>query len=126
MKLISVFLVLLLMQTLTLQAAEPDVDCKKDSGSYVTGYCTAKEYEAADAKLNAAYKQLQSLLDLQNKSKLKHIQMEWIKYRDATCDFETEPTTGKTGMSTFTNECLTRITQNRIADLEAAIGFWSP
>ncbi len=126
MRVLSIFVLTLLVPASSVLAGEPEVDCKNDSGSYVTSYCTGKTYEAADAKLNSTYKKLQSLLDAADKTTLKDNQRAWIKYRDATCDFETEPTVGTTGMSTYTNECLSRLTGSRTTDLEKAIEFRSP
>ncbi len=103
-----------------------DIDCKTDTGSYVTQYCTAGDLEAADKQLNSAYKRLMQLLGTEQKASLKEVQRGWIKYRNAVCVLETTPDAGTTGMGTRINECHTRLTRNRTEDLNNAIQAWSP
>jgi len=43
-------------------AVAQDIDCAKDTGSYVTQYCSSLEFEAADKRLNLSYKRLMGLL----------------------------------------------------------------
>lgn len=128
MKHLSIAMLLLVIPySHTSQATGPDIDCSDTPKSgYADAYCAGKDYEAADAKLNSAYKKLQALLDKGHKEKLAAIQRAWIAHRDATCDFETEPAADTTGLSTYSSQCLARLTQCRVTDLESAIEAWSP
>lgn len=48
-------------------------------------YCLNKIYQEADLELNANYKLLTPLLDVNGKSQLKSGQLAWMKERNANC-----------------------------------------
>ncbi|HYH84359.1 MAG TPA: lysozyme inhibitor LprI family protein, partial [Pyrinomonadaceae bacterium] len=50
--------------------------------------CARKEHEAADAELNKVYNRFAAMLDDEQRAQLKGAELAWIKYRDATCEFE--------------------------------------
>lgn len=57
--------------------------------------CAAKEYEEADAALNAAWKPAKSFADAIGHGKtLLEGQRAWLKYRDAACAAHASPFEG--------------------------------
>lgn len=81
--------------------------------------CVGKAYKKADADLNAAYKEAAARVkgdDGQHK-KLVAAQREWIKFRDAECDFVTADAGGGSAYSMALSACLTTLTQDRTKQL---------
>jgi uncharacterized protein YecT (DUF1311 family) len=80
--------------------------------------CIHLRYKAADKRLTEAYKQLIAKLNGEEKALLSEAQLEWIKQRDKTCEFEVYQNRGGTGYGVFLNHCLERMTKQRTAELE--------
>jgi uncharacterized protein YecT (DUF1311 family) len=80
--------------------------------------CQHRAYAAADRRLNQVYQQIISRLTGVEKQKLINAQLAWIKFRDNNCDFETYGTMKGSGYSGFVSECLERMTNSRIKELE--------
>lgn len=86
------------------------------------------EYKLADQELNVLYKKLideykndGAGIVGQEKSRdfyLKIAQREWIKMRDASCDYETYESKTGTGFSTIYEKCLLDKTKERIKYLK--------
>jgi|GEM_PF-250865 len=66
-------------------AAYADGECDRYPSSYDKTYCFAKLFLASDQELNTVYNQLRGVLKADVKQQLKDTQLEWMKYRDATC-----------------------------------------
>ena len=49
--------------------------------------CNGNELKYQDKILNKNYKQAMKVLDTKHRAELKKVQRQWIKYRDAKCDF---------------------------------------
>ncbi|MEZ5828428.1 MAG: lysozyme inhibitor LprI family protein [Hyphomicrobiales bacterium] len=88
--------------------------------------CLARAADAADHKLNDAYKQLQGAIragakamgqrpDIQL-SGLTSAQKKWIAYRDANCTFEDELAFGGTSIGGNYSACLCALSYERIDD----------
>lgn len=88
--------------------------------------CLARAADAADRKLNEAYKQLQGAIragakamgqrpDIQL-SDLTSAQKKWIAYRDANCTFEDELAFGGTSIGGNYSACLCALSYERIDD----------
>ncbi len=114
-------------------AAETDIattcyrDCEtRTSSNPEFKACLARAADAADAKLNQAYKVLQGDVrtaaremgqtpEIQLQS-LVGAQKKWIAYRDANCTFEDELAFGGTSIGGNQSACLCALTHARIAD----------
>ena len=73
---------------------------------------TDLSYQEADAQLNQVYQEIQSLIGDAQTETLTDVQLSWLDYRDAHCDYET-------ALSVDQNECLASITETRVWQLEA-------
>jgi len=88
--------------------------------------CLARAADAADRKLNGAYKQLQGAIRAGAKamgksandalSSLTGAQKKWITYRDANCTFEDELAFGGTSIGGNYSACLCALSYERIDD----------
>ena len=79
--------------------------------------CANKDFKAADAVLNRVYNQLAAKLTDDEKAKLKEVELNWLKYRDANCTFEADAYAGGS-IAPFTySYCLARMTRARTAEL---------
>jgi uncharacterized protein YecT (DUF1311 family) len=81
--------------------------------------CWGKEYKAADARLNEAYRQFMTKLNDEEKAQLKKAQLAWITYRDANCDFVADQYKGGTMRPMIAAICLADVTNNRTTELKA-------
>lgn len=81
--------------------------------------CALDEAARQDATLNAVYKKLMTALEeTGQKAALKTAERAWIAYRDAECDFEYGGKDGGTDGRLRADECLTRLTHDRILQLQ--------
>ena len=77
-------------------AAQDEIDCDNAMAQQDMNACAAKDYEAADAELNAVWKEARAVakdLDAEFSEDLKGAddallaaQRGWIAYRDGQCD----------------------------------------
>ncbi len=121
MKLASAVLTLLLVTGLYCFAQdqkkpEPCADAQTQAEMTM---CWGKEYKAADARLNEAYRQFAAKLDEAEKVQLKNVQLAWLKYRDANCDFVADQYKGGTMRPMIAAICLADVTNNRTTELKA-------
>src|ERR1044071_6376928 len=100
------------------QKQRPTQPCESRGSQAEANDCAYQEYKAADAELNKVYGQLAGVLDAEDKASLKESELAWIKYRDATCVFESSQYKGGTMRGMIESFCLTRVTKARTADLK--------
>ncbi|MFD0323679.1 lysozyme inhibitor LprI family protein [Lysobacter gummosus] len=67
-------------------AANAQGECDKYRTSYDKTYCFAKLFLESDKELNTAYNDLRGLIKEPVKQQLKATQLDWIKYRDNSCE----------------------------------------
>jgi uncharacterized protein YecT (DUF1311 family) len=81
--------------------------------------CTGREYKQADDELNRVYRQLVARIgnDEGRKTALKSAQQDWIKYRDANCDFASYLNRGGTIEPVVRYNCMTGMTVSRTKEL---------
>ena len=77
--------------------------------------------QKSDAQLNAVYNKLRAKISDAGKQKLLAAQQSWLRFRDQECEFETMGTVGGSIHSMVVALCLTRLTDQRIKDLEAQL-----
>jgi len=78
--------------------------------------CMGRELEESDARLNLVYSTL--VRALARPQSLQQVQRTWIAFRDAECRFQNEAMEGGSGYRFAVDLCLTKITEQRIAELE--------
>ncbi len=95
-----------------------NVKCKPDGNTLEMRQCAADQYAIADQKLNQTYQQLIRQLSTQRKQRLIEAQRAWISFRDKTCEFESSQMLGGSAEPLLRTTCLTRVTQQRVQDLQ--------
>ena len=83
------------------------------------------KYEKSDAELNKTYKKLMGLLDSKFKKRLTETQRIWLKFRDSTCDFESDQYEGGSIQPLIYFNCLENQTQKRIEDLKNNLTYFN-
>ncbi|WP_172201729.1 lysozyme inhibitor LprI family protein [Campylobacter sp. RM16188] len=80
--------------------------------------CINKEFEIQDKILNETYKKAMSVLNDENKKKLKDIQRKWVAYKEAKCPFV--PPQGTMYLVVSAN-CYLKMTKERTQELQYVI-----
>jgi uncharacterized protein YecT (DUF1311 family) len=81
--------------------------------------CVQAKPNAADQRLNAAYKALQARVDAAQRQPLLSAQRLWVQYRDANCAFY--GTRDGSIRQVQAAECIRSMTEDRARELEEAI-----
>ena len=79
--------------------------------------CIKSEFKLQDARLNAAYKALINDLNPARAKSLREVQRNWIKFRDADCNFYLDPE-GGTFAPVRAGLCMVDLTAVRAKELE--------
>lgn len=111
-----ILLVLPISSVLAEEIIETNCNNPRDTPGYSD--CAYHAYEVADQQLNDIYKKLLDTVKGEEKSLLITAQKAWIQFRDANCDFETFDVRGGTGWSTYHDECLERMTLQRVLEIK--------
>ncbi len=81
--------------------------------------CAHQTYETVDVALNQTYQALTAELSASDQELLTDAELAWIEYRDRTCELEAASYEGGSIQPLIHSQCLTRITENRTAELQA-------
>jgi uncharacterized protein YecT (DUF1311 family) len=81
--------------------------------------CWGKEYKAADARLNSAYREFMSKLNEEETAQLKNAQLAWLKYRDANCEFVADQFKRGSMRPMIAAMCLADVTDTRAKELKS-------
>ncbi|MCT8971549.1 lysozyme inhibitor LprI family protein [Microbaculum marinisediminis] len=117
----------LVMLPLAAVAEDDKIDCTDPQVQIELNYCAEQSFLAADAELNdiykaamAAMKEIDGYLPEDQRgaaAALKTAQRNWIPYRDDACQAEGYLVSGGSMLGLVINECLERLTRQRIGDL---------
>ncbi|MER9403488.1 lysozyme inhibitor LprI family protein [Mesorhizobium caraganae] len=91
----------------TAQAQECD---RNDDSQQMMNICAGEDYQAADAKLNQAYKDLIGRNDDKSRK-------PWIAFRDAECAYTTTDSEGGSIHPMEVSQCLTELAEQRTKQL---------
>ncbi|MGH7003576.1 MAG: lysozyme inhibitor LprI family protein, partial [Alphaproteobacteria bacterium] len=83
--------------------------------------CADAAFKKSDKKLNELYQQIETRLndDADTKKLLVQAQRDWVKFRDAECNFQTAEAAGGSMMAMLAAQCTDGLTQSRIKNFEA-------
>jgi len=93
-------------------------NCKSPQTTRDMNFCSTQEFQAADRKLNQVYQQLQAKISSRQKQRLTAAQATWIAFRDQNCDYAKGQFEGGSVAASTYGYCRSRVTQERIKDLE--------
>ncbi|MBD2456287.1 lysozyme inhibitor LprI family protein [Nostoc sp. FACHB-87] len=101
--------------TKTYLAQKPN--CNDPQTQLEINICSQLSYQNADKKLNQVYKQLLPKLSKTRQQKLIAAQLAWIKFRDASCEFERSAYEGGSIAPAIYAGCLEEATKQRTQQL---------
>lgn len=101
--------------------AAPACDAPKTTTELME--CSGEAFEQADARLNASYRRLMSLLDEEGQRKLREAQRAWIAFRDANAAFAGDINRGGTAEGLNILGTRTRMTEERASELDGEVGL---
>ena len=99
------------------QAQECD---RNDDSQQMMNICAGEDHQAADAKLNQAYKDLFGRNDDKSRKLLQVAQRAWIAFRDAECAYTTAGSEGGSIHPMEVSLCLTNLTEQRTKQLTSS------
>lgn len=105
----------LILSNVSAQASEY---CGGKSDTVSLKQCATQDYKLEEDRINLVYKELQSVLNRENKQLLKTAQLAWINFRIKDCDFQTGTISAPMNMS-----CHTTHTEDRREFLEGRLEF---
>ncbi|MDE1937695.1 MAG: lysozyme inhibitor LprI family protein [Alphaproteobacteria bacterium] len=94
-------------------------DCRNPTTQRDMNMCASQEYEAADQRLNQAYRQTMATLDDTSRERLRNAQRAWIGFRDRQCNAETAQNRGGSMFPMLYSGCMTRLTNARTRELQS-------
>lgn len=91
-------------------------DCADPQDQTTLTMCAGKDFEKADAKLNADYKQIMARLkgNADATKLLVTAQRSWVAFRDAECLFQASAVSGGTIYPMIVAMCQTDLTNERV------------
>ncbi|OCQ95366.1 hypothetical protein BCD64_25810 [Nostoc sp. MBR 210] len=92
-------------------------NCNDPQTQLEINICSQLSYQNADKKLNQVYKQLLPKLSKTRQQKLIAAQLAWIKFRDASCEFERSAYEGGSIAPAIYAGCLEEATKQRTQQL---------
>jgi uncharacterized protein YecT (DUF1311 family) len=86
--------------------------------------CAVARFRKADAELNRVFRAItaDSNRDDKNKKLVQEAQRLWLRYRDATCDWQSDNVRGGTAATLYAITCLAEVTEGQAKYLEDASG----
>ena len=94
-------------------------DCKPDGKQQQMNDCAALDYQAADAALNARYREVMDSLSPPLRDALRSEQRRWLRGRDPACKRAAKAYDGGSIWPLIFNRCLEKATRKRTAELES-------
>ena len=127
MKLLTISGLLLLILPAAVLAQDQTKDpCANAQSQAELNMCWGKEYKAADARLNTAYREFMSKLNEEETAQLKNAQLAWLKYRDTNCDFVADQFKGGSMRPMIAAMCLADVTDARAKELKSQMKAREP
>ncbi len=93
-------------------------NCNNPQTQSEMNVCAGIAYRNADRRLNQVYQQLLPKLPASRRQQLVTAQQAWIRYRDASCNFERSEVEGGSMAPMVQASCLARLTEQRTKDLQ--------
>jgi uncharacterized protein YecT (DUF1311 family) len=115
-------------------AQDPEIDCENAMAQQEMNYCAGRDFETADAELNAVYRQAMAKMRETDAElaeigenyvgaveALKKAQRGWIAYRDGTCELAGFDARGGSLEPMLVSGCLAETTRKRTKELQDLI-----
>lgn len=97
------------------------IDCNNPQDQQELNYCSVQAYEQADRDLQTLYQQMRDRMPESSQPQLETSQQEWTEFRSAECRLEAKPNEGGSLYPTVLYRCMTRMTRDRIKQLQEQV-----
>lgn len=135
MRAVGAVLLLMALAGPAMAGDEPDIDCDNAMAQQEMNYCAGKDYEEADAELNAVWAEVVAAArdsDIELKSfgddgrpgyedTVRAAQRAWIGYRDSWCDYMGYEARGGSMEPMLIAGCLAGLTRARTIELRNSL-----
>jgi uncharacterized protein YecT (DUF1311 family) len=103
---------------------KPPANCEAASNRVHLELCAVARFRAADDALNKVFRTIttDANRDDKNKKLLQEAQRQWLRYRDLTCDWQSDNVRGGTAATLYAINCLAEVTEAQAKYLENASG----
>lgn len=103
---------------------QPPADCEAASTRIELEWCAVARFRKANAALTSIFRKMtsDSNRDDENKKLLREAQRLWLRYRDLTCDWQSDNVRGGTAATLYAINCLAEVTAAQAKYLEDAGG----
>lgn len=99
--------------------AQSNPNCSSPQTQAEMSICARQSLEQADAELNRVYNQVINAQSATHRELLIDAQLDWIDYRDATCELAGDGVRGGSLQPLYITTCHTTLTETRTAELAA-------
>lgn len=127
-------MILAFLLLLAATTQDPEIDCENAMAQQELNICAYRDYEQADAALNAQWKLTEAAMKAQDAGldrsydkrpgyydTLLAAQKAWLIYRDRHCEAEGYAMRGGSAEPMVNSGCLATLTRARTAELQALI-----
>lgn len=96
-------------------------NCENAQSQMALDQCASQDFKAADANLNAAYRQVVARLkgSPDQAKLLLHAQRAWLDFRDADCAFRGSGVAGGSAYPMIVTQCRTSLTTQRTGEIKS-------
>ncbi|KPQ32503.1 MAG: hypothetical protein HLUCCO16_20045 [Phormidium sp. OSCR] len=99
--------------------AQSNPNCSSPQTQAEMNICARQSLERADSELNRVYSQVINNQSATHRELLIDAQLDWIDYRDATCELAGDGVRGGSLQPLYITTCHTTLTETRTAELAA-------
>lgn len=92
--------------------------CEDPQAQLEMNRCAALRFEAADARLNQAYRTAVSRADAADRARLRTAQRAWIAFRDSHCAWKSSDSEGGSLHPLLIHSCMADLTDQRTHQLQ--------
>ncbi len=116
----------MLLATLAFFSAPAFAACEDPQTQLEMNMCSATELEKATRDIGKTYQRLLGVLSPQQRARVRAVQLQWIKSKDLTCEFESSYAEGGSMQPLIRNSCLAEATRSRNKELEQWLELFGP
>jgi uncharacterized protein YecT (DUF1311 family) len=111
-------------RVLSQPAGAPPANCEAANNRIELERCAVARFRKADAELTAVFRKITSDTnrDGKNRELLQAAQRLWLRYRDATCDWQSDNVRGGSAATLYAINCLAEVTEGQAKYLDDARG----
>lgn len=116
----------LLLAMLTISSTPAFANCKSPQTQMEMNECTAAELAQTTREIGKTYQQLLAALNPDQRARVRAVQLQWIKFKDLNCEFESSYMEGGSAQPMLRDSCLAEATRSRNKELKEWLKLFRP